>query len=485
MYKTKNGKIVYFFNNKSIKDIASENEILKKRDHGIKSGYGVWLSEVTDVIPWDPGNARLWTSLSEKEMMDLCDKKKISHELADVEDGVPVETVMRRLLDDWQSKGLFEGFLLPFEATKPTLETGQKFSLKNLYLNYGKNGKGGQRCPKKRHILNMIRQWDPNKLTSGLARVDSQGRVFINEGQQRTLAGAILGRTEFPFDVIYSDDPLVDTFQFIGENQNKLQASEAEIIYSNATSIEENLQRIFEDKSLQEEIKVEDAFTELGIDPKSDPYKHWKIYKFLEQEGITIYNKGNEKENEPKALTNVSQLSDIFDTYPDHIIRDALHLNSLTWPLRTTETADLIGWCEILSYNEKMIYEEIDEDDREAVFSKFKRAIKLCWVDGKSRTVKNIWRDIQDQRKELFPNKLIEDKTSNAKYYGVASRRIAQHLWIAQAFHSVLTQTLKTLKNGNELAEKLIQPYSLPSNEEDGDQGGQTIPFEITWGIKK
>jgi len=432
-----------------------------EKEHHFRS-FGTWLSDVTKVIPTEKSTIkRQLQDFSEAELDAHMDKHKVLAELPINKENESLQRVVEEVLTYYKSTGVLDGILLPFEERKSRLEGVSKWPIRDIWLNYGEDGQGGQRNPKPRHILQMIRRWDPDGLTCGNARRDPEtDRIFVNEGQQRSIAGCIVSRTEFAYEVLPSSDDIDDLRQFKRENQGKLRATEVELTLSDALVVKKSL----EDYCVKKKIDITDiTYAEvcklMKLSKSDDEFVNFKIFNELSlKRNFRLVNDENKGERNLKgSCSNISQLKAIFETsdYTDDVLTMALDWYEYIWPLKRLETADLIGLLETIYFNKSWIFDK--EFDRDLFQVKLMNALRDQWpnkTSGKGSTP--AWKQIQEEMAEQFPYKTKEDKEKNVKYYSVDSTRIAKHMWIAQGFYSVLQQRLI-----KEYADKLIQPYSV------------------------
>lgn len=432
-----------------------------EKEHYFRS-FGTWLSDVTKVIPTDNSTVKKrLQDFSEAELDKLMDKHRVVHELPINKEFESLERVVIEVLTHFKSTGVLEGILLPFEERKSRLEGVVKYKIRDIWLNYGEDGQGGQRNPKPRHILQMLRRWDVDGLTSGNARQDpTDGRTFVNEGQQRSIAGCIVGRTEFAYEILPSTDPVDDLRQFKRENQGKLRASEVELTLSDALVVKKVLEPYCEKKKIDiTEISYGEVCKQMQLNFADDEFINFKIFMELSlKRNFRLVNDENKEEKNLKgACSNISQLKEIFETseYTDEILSLGLDLYEYVWPLKRLETADLIGLLETILFNKEWIFSK--EFDRDLFQVKLMNALRDQWpnkLSGKGSSP--AWRQIQDEMKDQFPNATREDKEKNAYLYSADSTRIAKHMWIAQGFFSVLSQRLP-----KEYADQLVRPTTL------------------------
>ena len=120
---------------------------------------GTFLSDITKVIPTDKSTVKKrLQDFSEAELDKLMDKHRVLYELPINKEFESLERVVIEVLNHFKSTGILEGILLPFEEIKSRLVGVTKYPIRDVWLNYGEDGQGGQRNPKPRHILQMLRR---------------------------------------------------------------------------------------------------------------------------------------------------------------------------------------------------------------------------------------------------------------------------------------------------------------------------------------
>lgn len=431
------------------------------KDHYFRS-FGTWLFDITNVLPNKEETVRRrLQDFSYAELEAHMNKHKVLHELPINKEYESLIKVVTEVLQHFKETNVLDGILLPFEEAVSPLQGVELQSIEDIYLNYGENGEGGQRNPKPRHILQMLRRWAINRLHCGVARKSpTTGQFFVNEGQQRSIAGSIVGRTQFAYEYEISDDPIVDLLQFKSENQGKLRASDVEITLSDALAVKRRLEPYAEKKRADlQDLKYTEIVKVTGLDHKDEEFKNYKIWNELTgKRHFRLVNDENKIEKVTRgACTNLSQIKDIFDTrdYTDEIIGEALDLYEMTWSQKRLETADLIGLLETIYYNQDWLFHK--DTDREYVYLKIRNALRDQWpnkLNGKGSSP--AWKQIQEEMKRQFPYTTREEKEENSYLYSVDSTRISKHMWIAQGFYSVLSKRLP-----EEFANKLVRPTSV------------------------
>jgi hypothetical protein len=441
------------------------------KEHYFSRTFGDWLFDLTGVVPSKPETAkRDLRDFSENELNEHMRKHKVLKELPINKEYESLENVAIAVMRHFKETGVLQGIRLPFEEERSGLKGVELAHITDVNLNYGEDGQGGQRNPKPQHILQMLRRWRLNGLTVGLARKNpATGEYFVNEGQQRSIAGSIIGRVEFAYQYEESEDPLIDLIQFKTENQGKLHASDAEILLSDAISVKRRLEEYCDKKKTDIlDLSYAEICKVLKMDHRDEEFTNFQIWNELSnRQSYKIVNADNaEEKNNRGSVSNVSQLKEIFDCkeYTLELIQDALKLYHQAWGQRRLETADLIGIIETLYFNKDWLY-NLDKDEFQFAMIKLSNALEEQWPN-KTRA-KTAWSNIQDARSDQFPNKTKDDKEKNGFLYSAASTRVAQHMWIAQGFYSVLTQRMKP-----EWSEKLVRPTSA----EDGYEYDLNMP---------
>jgi hypothetical protein len=433
-------------------------------------GFGNYLFNVTEVDPANPGDAKPISSFTKKGLERLMAKHNVQAEINLDKDKETLPNIVDAVLSHYKETGILKGILLPFITEKSLLQEPDEllYDINKVWLNYGPNGKGGQRNPKPRHILEMIRKWQINLLTVGMARRNVNGEVFVNEGQQRSIAAAILGKTKMCYQCIISDDDAWDPIAYKGENSGKLSQSNVETYESDAIIISNHLEK-----------SKQGPHTELGFDavqeitklhPEADEYIHYKMKRILNwNRNYPIEMVNSDAPSKERFSTghcsNYNQMFDIFETpeytmNDDRVVKSALNFYQQVWSKRALITGDLILFLEFFYFNQDWFY-KMSNEDQEYFLIRMKNAIQPVWVDNDTAKAgagnKAVWNIVQDARKDNYPNKTIDEQQKNGIYYKYASPRVAQCMWIGTALYSLLKARMVNEYND---ADKLVQPFT-------------------------
>ena len=115
-----------------------------------------------------------------------------------------------------------------------------------------------------KHILNIMKKWDPRICSPVSAcRVSGRDRVETYDGQHRTLAAAILGFDSVPCAVVETDDPNFPSYAFEMLNDTGVKRLNPGDLHRNALVRYKNGSR--ETKVVRAR-KMQDQFDALGID---------------------------------------------------------------------------------------------------------------------------------------------------------------------------------------------------------------------------
>ena len=405
--------------------------------------FGDWLFKVTGVDPANPGpNDKSITEFTEEEWAKHMTAHKVPGEITIDPQVIDATVLVKELLKVFRDTEVLKGIILPFEQEKSDLKGVEKQHIMDLKLNYGRKGiNGAQRMPKPRHVLEIIRKWAVNGLTVGLARKDPVEEVFyVNEGQHRTLAGAIVGRVDFALQYIESESEIVDIIQFGRENQGKLSASVWEVMANNAMMVIAQLE--LEGKRIKrnpETFTYDEVAKICNISKRSDQFIDYKVVREIAiKEGITILNKESDRKKESRTCSNPKQLQEIFaeTNYSDEMRSMAVEIYLKEWRNRRFETADLIGIVETLYYNWEWI-ETLEDREKRHFIIDFADALRTQ-IPDRAHT-RTLWHRIEEQRKKLYP-KNGPDADSYAKLYSQASPRVSEGMWLASGFYEILSQ---------------------------------------------
>ena len=205
-------------------------------------------------------------------------------------------------------------------------------SVRRLYKNAEK-----QRDIFLKHILvDIVFQFEPGLVFTGVGREDSKGRIFVNDAQHRTLGCMFLGIEEVPLDYITSDDEYWDVQQYAAININSLQCSEFDKFRIRVQRGESSVDAGFE-------VDLED---QLCMDVND---------VFLRND-IRVTEKGDKDiEGNSKVLTGIGNMIKYWKDYGADIATRAIELNAVMFPTSVFQTANSWGLMEFLKAQDKSV----------------------------------------------------------------------------------------------------------------------------------
>ena len=132
---------------------------------------------------------------------------------------------MLSILDSWmlalenlaESKALW-GVSLPQFNIMP-MEGCERHAVEDIWINYG-----SQRIFYLRHGIGIVFKFDPWSVFNAIGRKDSSNKLYVNDGQHRTMACLFFGMRYMAIQYRVSDDPTVDIDQFCACNVDNLPA---------------------------------------------------------------------------------------------------------------------------------------------------------------------------------------------------------------------------------------------------------------------
>lgn len=225
---------------------------------------------------------------------------------------------LRELAD---SKALW-GVDLPKHNYMP-MEGTERHPVEMLWLNYG-----SQRILYLRHCVSIVFKFDPWSVFNAIGRKDSNGFLYINDGQHRSMACLFFGMRYMAIQYRVSDDVTVDIDQFCACNVDNLPSEP----YDN-----------FRNRSSRAEIFIQNGKTPFREDQEMLDIKHW-----AQRWRINIC-----RANDPAASSNrgISHMGDILKSARMGIenmdIAAAIHIRC--YDDQTIKSANLLGLTNLIS----------------------------------------------------------------------------------------------------------------------------------------
>ena len=216
--------------------------------------------------------------------------------------------------------------------TPPLNYFGGLTKVEELYKNAEK-----QRDIFLKHILvDLVFQFEPGLVFPGVGRKDSQGRIFVNDAQHRTLACMFFGIEEVPLNYILSDDEYWDVQQYAAININSLQCSDFDKFRIRVQRGEASVQAKF------------------SVDPEDQLCMD--MNDVFQRNDIIVVEKGDKEVSiNSKVLTGIGNMVKYWKDYGPSISIRAIELNAVMFPTSTFQTANSWGLMEFLKAQDNTI----------------------------------------------------------------------------------------------------------------------------------
>ena len=213
--------------------------------------------------------------------------RKLTDVIAEVEKQLIAHyDVTKKDLDAWRTRAQALSHKFPVSAM---------IKIEDLWIDYEV-----QRDVIHKHIINIMRKWDPRICSTGSAcRVSGKPNIYLYDAQHRTIAAGILGFTEVPCAVVETDDPNFASYAFELLNDTGVKRLTPGDLHRNALVRYKNGSR---DIKVVRARTMQDQFDTAGIDLQdknsrnSDTLRGDNDYFFSHfkyaQKGIEVDEKG-------------------------------------------------------------------------------------------------------------------------------------------------------------------------------------------------
>lgn len=177
--------------------------------------------------------------------------RKLTDVVAEVEQQLKAHyNVTQKDLDAWRTRAHNLGTTFPESTTVPIDE---------LYIDYEV-----QRDVLHKHIINIMRKWDPRICSPGSAcRIKGKRWIYLYDAQHRTVAAALLGYSVIPCAVVETDDPNFSSYAFEMLNDTGVKRLTPGDLHRNALVRYKNGSHDIRNVRAR---TMQDQFDELGID---------------------------------------------------------------------------------------------------------------------------------------------------------------------------------------------------------------------------
>lgn len=181
--------------------------------------------------------------------------KRLTRKLTDVITEVEKQLkahygVTQKDLDAWRARAKALNYKFP---------TSSMIKIEDLWIDYEV-----QRDVIHKHIINIMRKWDPRICSTGSAcRVLSKPTIYLYDAQHRTIAAGLLGFVEVPCAVVETDDPNFASYAFELLNDTGVKRLTPGDLHRNALVRYKNGSR---DKKVVAARTMQNQFDTAGID---------------------------------------------------------------------------------------------------------------------------------------------------------------------------------------------------------------------------
>jgi hypothetical protein len=214
--------------------------------------------------------------------------RKLTDVIAEVENQLKAHySVTQKDLDAWRARA---------KALSHKFPVSTMIQIEDLWIDYEV-----QRDVIHKHIINIMRKWDPRVCSPGSAcRVIGRPTIYLYDAQHRTIAAGLLGFDEVPCAVVETDDPNFASYAFELLNDTGVKRLTPGDLHRNALVRYKNGSR---DVKVVSARIMQDQFDKLGIDLqdknsrasdtlRGDNDRFFSHFKYA-QKGIEIDDTGN------------------------------------------------------------------------------------------------------------------------------------------------------------------------------------------------
>lgn len=213
--------------------------------------------------------------------------RKLTDVITEVEQQLKAHfNVTQKELDAWKARAHALGFKFPVSSM---------IKIEDLWIDYEV-----QRDVIHKHIINIMRKWDPRICSPGSAcRISGKSKVFLYDAQHRTIAAGILGFTEIPCAVVETDDPNFASYAFEMLNDTGVKRLTPGDLHRNALVRYKNgsrdkkvvLARTMQDQFDRASIDLQDKNSRNSDNLRGDNDRFFSHFKYA-QKGIEVDSSG-------------------------------------------------------------------------------------------------------------------------------------------------------------------------------------------------
>jgi hypothetical protein len=182
-------------------------------------------------------------------------QKRLTRKLTDVIVEVEAQLIAHYNVTEAQ----LESWRLRARALSHKFPVSSMIEIEDLWIDYEV-----QRDVIYKHIINIMKKWDPRVCSPGSAcRINGGAKVYLYDAQHRTIAAGLLGYTEIPCAVVETTDPNFASYAFELLNDTGVKRLNPGDLHRNALVRYKNGSH---DKKVVRARTMQDQFDKVGID---------------------------------------------------------------------------------------------------------------------------------------------------------------------------------------------------------------------------
>jgi hypothetical protein len=226
--------------------------------------------------------------------------RKLTDVIAEVEKQLQAHyNVTQKDLDAWRARAKALSYKFPISAM---------IQIEDLWIDYEV-----QRDVIHKHIINIMRKWDPRICSPGSAcRIGANPNNYLYDAQHRTIAAGILGFTEIPCAVVETNDPNFASYAFEMLNDTGVKRLNPGDLHRNALVRYKNGSRdikVVRARTMQNQfdkagVDLQDKGSRASDNLRGDNDYFFSHFKYA-QKGIEIDDSGNTLFSILDAVTTV------------------------------------------------------------------------------------------------------------------------------------------------------------------------------------
>lgn len=259
--------------------------------------------------------------------------RKLTDVIAEVENQLKAHYgVTQKDINAWQARAQALSHKFPISAM---------LKIEDLWIDYEV-----QRDVIHKHIINIMRKWDPRICSPGSAcRFIGKPNTYLYDAQHRTIAAGILGFTEIPCAVVETDDPNFASYAFEMLNDTGVKRLTPGDLHRNALVRYKNGSRdvkvvrakIMQDQFDSARIDLQDKGSRNSDNLRGDNDYYFSHFKYA-QKGIEVDDSGKVL---LEILSTIKEVFPIGEEIDQGVYIGLLELHKLA---RVETTAMPAGW---------------------------------------------------------------------------------------------------------------------------------------------